>query len=97
MFEQRCRALAPEGEDAYAIHRAMSAFAHPSSTLADHYLVATATWDERSGIELRTFPEQPDHDTSSSLRLTDETLRAEELAEQSRRRAAWVGPRKTSH
>lgn len=130
-LEHRCRALAPAGDHAYAIYRAMSALVHPSSTLADHYLTAA---DNDAGLELHTYPEQPDHNswlyltvasmmwamraldhmdadhphrshlramarrlgTSPTLRLTDAAADEERRAEQSRRRAARNGPRRSA-
>lgn len=37
-FEQLCQSLHPGSGDAYVLYRAMSAFAHPSGSLADKYV-----------------------------------------------------------
>lgn len=59
-FSERCVALASAGHHAYGLYRAMSAFCHPSASLADHYLQAD---DSQAGARLCWDPDQFDHDS----------------------------------
>jgi hypothetical protein len=58
-FERRCTALKPGGAHAYSLYRAMSAYAHPSATLVDHYV---EEHDNPAGVRLLQDPTPLDHD-----------------------------------
>ena len=50
----------PGGEHAYVLYRAMSAYAHPSDFLVDHYAELA---DNPMGVTLRMEPVVIDHDS----------------------------------
>ena len=57
-FQQLCASLTA-GPDAYVVYRLMSAYAHPSMAITEHYLVEA---DNEAGVTLHAEPAQPsDH------------------------------------
>lgn len=58
-FNELCNALRPGGTDAYVVYRVMSAFTHPSASLADEYVTEDAS--SPLGLRLRGNPNaEPD-------------------------------------